>query len=471
MIAQARSACVLISGPAGIGKTALLEEVEGPAPVLRARGSELERSFAFGGVQQLFAHVKVPYSGAAAHAAGAFSAGGEPDHAILHGLYWLTAGLGPLAIVVDDAHWLDQPSLRWLAYMVNRVADLPLALIVAARSDEQDELLSRIALHPSTTVLSPKPLSRAAVAELAGSERAEAIHAATGGVPRLINQLGDQLVWMAEETGCAPLDATLVQQAWSDLQQLPAPWNTAEHAATTGTSGGVVEYGELDGSVSPIIGATGVGGTPSRRDRDDDADDEMPASIPIASGRMNRAVLDIEVEATIDATEQLLESFDRFDEFELHDEEPAAADPSDTPAATNPFDEPFDDEEIVLDPYAAFESELLRTAPQVINRLDRAFAGELHRCVQRAVGKPSAASAGSGVGGVALVEQLDLAPLTELAPVRLHHAAETAAVAATVAGELLIVEEDDGVAAAVIPGRQFRRLFSALESNSRSLSG
>jgi hypothetical protein len=113
----------------------------------------------------------------------------------------------------------------------------------------------------------------------------------------------------------------------------------------------------------------------------------------------------------------------------------------------------------------------LRTAPQVINRLDRAFAGELHRCVQRAVGKPSAASAGSGVGGGAFVEQLDLAPLTELAPVRLHHAAETAAVAATVAGELLIVEEDDGVAAAVIPGRQFRRLFSALESNSRSLSG
>ena len=31
--------------------------------------------------------------------------------------------------------------------MVNRVADLPLALILAARSDEPDELLTRIALH------------------------------------------------------------------------------------------------------------------------------------------------------------------------------------------------------------------------------------------------------------------------------------------------------------------------------------
>ena len=140
----------------GDRQDALLEEPATRAVrVLRARGSELERSFAFGGVQQLFAHVEVPYSGAAAHAAGAFSVGGEPDHAVLHGLYWLTAGLGPLAIVVDDAHWLDVPSLRWLAYMVNRVADLPLALLIAARSDEQDELLTRIALHPSTTVLEP----------------------------------------------------------------------------------------------------------------------------------------------------------------------------------------------------------------------------------------------------------------------------------------------------------------------------
>src|SRR3954451_4834192 len=66
--------CLLVSGPAGIGKSALLAEVTHQR-ILRARGSELERSFAFGGVQQLFAHVPVPYSGAAAHAAGAFSAG------------------------------------------------------------------------------------------------------------------------------------------------------------------------------------------------------------------------------------------------------------------------------------------------------------------------------------------------------------------------------------------------------------
>jgi DNA-binding CsgD family transcriptional regulator len=188
VIAAARSACVLISGPAGIGKTALLEDHEPDTPVLRARGSELERSFAFGGVQQLFARVKVPDEGEAAHARAAFSAHGEPNHAVLHGLYWLTVSQGPLTLVVDDAHWLDRQTLRWLTYMVNRVAELPLTILLAARSDEPDELLTRIALHPSTTTLTPRPLSEDAVRELAGDRAAE-LHQATGGNPFYVHAL------------------------------------------------------------------------------------------------------------------------------------------------------------------------------------------------------------------------------------------------------------------------------------------
>ena len=49
----------MIGGPAGIGKTALLQAAAGMAEeagvrVLRARGSDLEQEFAFGVVRQLF---------------------------------------------------------------------------------------------------------------------------------------------------------------------------------------------------------------------------------------------------------------------------------------------------------------------------------------------------------------------------------------------------------------------------------
>ncbi len=174
--AAGEGGALLVSGPAGIGKTALLELVRERAelPVLSARGSELDRDFAFGGVHQLFERViaQRELRGAAVHARAAFALGGAPDQAILHGLYWLMVELGPRALVIDDAHWLDRPTLRFLAYLIDRVADLPVAVVLAAR----DELLERIA------TLALAPLSLQAVRRLAG-EDAEAVYAATGGNP------------------------------------------------------------------------------------------------------------------------------------------------------------------------------------------------------------------------------------------------------------------------------------------------
>ncbi|HEX6962335.1 MAG TPA: hypothetical protein VF175_10740, partial [Lacipirellula sp.] len=311
-----------------------------------------------------------------------------------------------------------------------------------------------------------------------------AIHSATGGVPRLVNQLGDQLVWMAQETGVAPLDASLVQQAWSELQQLPAPWNHegAAHGGSGSSDSGVIEFGELDTpgreEARPGESATSTGRRPSV-----EIDDEMPASIPIARarpGRLLEATLDLEeFDASLDAAEELIESFDEFDHLEIRAADsppsPPAGEPEPT-AAQDPFAEPFDEEEIVLDPYSAFESELLRTAPQVINRLDRAFASELHRCVQRAAGKSPAvqkvhppAHADEGMPPVATVEVAKPPATADLrqAAVRVVHAAEKVAPPAHV-GDVLVIEDDDEAAmAAVIPGRQFRRLFSSLEASGR----
>ena len=120
-----RGRFVVIEGPAGIGKTALLATVRTAAAddgmrVLRSRGSELERDFAFGVVRQLFEPPLAEASeleqadlleAAAGRAAGLLalpgaiaadgppSSGVDPSFAILHGLYWLCANLaatGPL---------------------------------------------------------------------------------------------------------------------------------------------------------------------------------------------------------------------------------------------------------------------------------------------------------------------------------------------------------------------------------------
>src|SRR5689334_19635762 len=155
-----RSGVLLIEGRAGIGKTSLVEVACSRAAglgheVLRARGSELESGFAFGVVRQLFerrlagadpgereallagpaAAVRPLLAGEVAGGVGAPLAG-DSSFAVLHGLYWLVVNLaarGPLLIAVDDAHWADEPSLRWLAYLARRLDGLAAGVLVALR--------------------------------------------------------------------------------------------------------------------------------------------------------------------------------------------------------------------------------------------------------------------------------------------------------------------------------------------------
>jgi predicted ATPase len=142
---------VLIEGPAGIGKSGLVAGLRGRAGdellVLAARASELEREFAFGVVRQLLeAQVaEAALAGAAAPAAAVFAAepgadgAGGASLAALHGLYWLTLNLAaqrPLLLAVDDLHWADRPSLRFLAYLARRLDGAPVLLAATLRSNE-----------------------------------------------------------------------------------------------------------------------------------------------------------------------------------------------------------------------------------------------------------------------------------------------------------------------------------------------
>ena len=239
MLAAAQSGdgrLVVVEGSAGIGKTRLLAEARALAQaaefeVLSARGGELEGEFAFGIVRQLFeaplaaATPKLRaelLAGAAELSASLFAsapttASGEATEssfAILHGLYWLTANFAtraPRLLVVDDLHWADAPSLRWLHYLARRLEGLPVLLLVGTRPPEQANLpvlVGELLADPSGVVMRPRGLGQESAAALArerlGDEPAAAFAAAletgSGGNPLYLVALIDA-VW---HQGLAP---------------------------------------------------------------------------------------------------------------------------------------------------------------------------------------------------------------------------------------------------------------------------
>jgi DNA-binding CsgD family transcriptional regulator len=217
---QGRGTVVLVDAPAGLGKTSLLRAgveaaAEAAVTVLRARASELEHDFAYGCVRQLLEPVVTRatepvrarlFAGTAARAQPLFAphpqAGGDA-FSMLHGLYWLLANLAddrPVVLAVDDLHWADPESLRFLNYLAPRLDGLAVAVLATVRSGDpgaQDPDVVRLAAGPETTVLRPGPLgleSAAALCEqrLGGGvapDFAAACRDATGGNPLFLEEL------------------------------------------------------------------------------------------------------------------------------------------------------------------------------------------------------------------------------------------------------------------------------------------
>ncbi|MBE3014805.1 AAA family ATPase [Microbispora sp. NEAU-D428] len=215
------SRLVLAEGPGGMGKTALLAAAGTMAasaglPVLRARGSDLERGFGFGIVRQLF-EPALAVAGATqrdrwlqgpAHGAtavlGALGEGEAPvgDFAALHSLYWLTANMcgdSPRAIIIDDLHLADAASLRFLAYLLPRIEGLPIGIVLGARPGDprtDQNLLAYITTDPAARVLRLRPLSPDASARVirgvvgpADDAFCMACHELAGGNPLLLREL------------------------------------------------------------------------------------------------------------------------------------------------------------------------------------------------------------------------------------------------------------------------------------------
>lgn len=230
-LSRARSAnggVTLVQGPAGIGKTRLLDESRERASalglrVLSARGGQLERGYGFGVARQL---LEAPLASASAEDRGELLSGAAvlaepvfwssatpapegPDatYSVLHGLYWLVANIAersPLLLAIDDLQWADEPSLRFLLYLGRRLEGMRIALVLALRTGEasvEPELLRALRVEAHPPVLEPRALSPQATLALTTDRLGRAVpdalaracHAATRGNPFLLTELLHQL--------------------------------------------------------------------------------------------------------------------------------------------------------------------------------------------------------------------------------------------------------------------------------------
>lgn len=235
-----RGRVIVVEGPAGIGKSSLLSAVAaaGGVTTLRARAGPLEEDAAWGVVRQLFAPLawEELAVGAAAPARRVLdpalpepALAGDAMYAAAHGLTWLATNLaerGPALLVVDDVHWADAPSLRWLAQFARGLDDLAVGILCAVRAGEpcrRPELLAELLALAPDPPLRPRALGPAAAEALvrerlpdAGPTFAHACHAVTGGNPFLLQALVAHVV--AEQV--EPTDAVAAQLSTFGAEQV-----------------------------------------------------------------------------------------------------------------------------------------------------------------------------------------------------------------------------------------------------------
>lgn len=239
---------LLISGPAGSGKSALLRDatasaLSAGARVLRADATRLEEDFAFGIAQQLCRPVLVAageaererwFQGASEQILRALTEerlitdGHErylPTEAVLYGLHTVVHAMSHddlVVVIVDDLQWADHGSLRLLSYLAKRLGGsrVLLALALADECEAPKYPLVHELVTAAARIVVPSPLSPAGVAsmaEVAFGERAEepftaVLHEVSGGNPAdvatvLTGLVGEGLRPIAAQATAAEVEA------------------------------------------------------------------------------------------------------------------------------------------------------------------------------------------------------------------------------------------------------------------------
>ena len=214
------SATLALAGEPGIGKTALLDYAAGQATgmrLLQARGIESEAQIPFASLLELIRPAlpllgKIPGPQAAAMESALALRPGSGHERFAVGAATLSllaayAEDAPVAVVIDDAHWLDGSSAQALLFAFRRLVADPIAVFIAAR-DGEPSLLDGADLP--TLQLGGLSSDEAAVLVLGlAPEAAARLYGATAGNPLALLELAPD----AHDLALAPEGAPVLVPA------------------------------------------------------------------------------------------------------------------------------------------------------------------------------------------------------------------------------------------------------------------
>ena len=484
----------IIVGPAGTGKSLLCYVVakhcKARYQVALLSGARLGTRRAL--LQNILFELKLPYRDMDE---------GELRLSLIDHLEPRSGGADGLLLIIDEAHTLPLRLLEEVRLLTNVVqggqSRVRLVLVGNMALEErlaspklesfQQRLAARCYLQPLSRDESmqyiQQQIQRAGgpAAGLLTAEARAAIHTATDGIPRLINQVCDHALLLAALGGHKQIDVAGIEEAWADLQQLPVPLHEPPVLASAGggaAAGGIVEFGEL-------------GDEPATRGA-------APADRASAAAEAN---LDA-IGQTIEALQNSLSSEGVITGTAADDFSPADASQTEVELifhdAHDPFGGHWEEEEIVIDRFASLEDQAVRNRLRATTAEGRAIGAAVTAALAPAaiqqtqpfVSPPEppqddnagddqsltiAASADFHPASDPLLPEENAPPVKENI---LLARARRATISLREMGrgnhpsddrDMIVVEDDQTLQAAPLAGRgkrpEYRQLFSSLRSN------
>lgn len=375
----------LVVGPAGTGKTLLCQLMADhfrrhhfQVAMLASARVSTRRAL----LQNILFELHLPYRGMEE---------GELRLSLIDHLEPRGSGMAGLLLVVDEAHALPLKLLEEIRIISNFIRDgqprVRLILAGSAQLEErlanhkleslQQRIAARFYLQPmnreETSYYIREQIQRVGGSEsLFTADALKAVFTATDGVPRLVNQVCDHALVLSALGDHTQIGVEAIEEAWSDLQQLPAPWHQTsrkEKAAPTT----VVEFGQLqDEDAEECQAEPASHDTGAKTIQFDEIQKIRARQMGQAEERMedNLDCINSGLGA-LDTAEgiefgTLGEMYEDAVEFEPAGESATQVELIFTTPA-NPFGDGFDEEEVVIDHYANLAASL---RPDLLDQQD-----------------------------------------------------------------------------------------------------